>query len=44
MILGNQKHHFIVRFETYFDILQYLGMDRECNRQTDRQTDRQNRL
>jgi len=35
---GNQKDRSIVRCEMYFDILNRLDVDHQCDRQTDRQT------
>jgi len=36
---GNQKDRSIVRCEMYFDVLNRLHVDHECERRTDRQTD-----
>ena len=42
--LENQKHHCIVWYTKYFDTLNRLGVDHQCDRRTDRPTDgRRNR-
>ena len=38
------SHPSLVRYEMYFDILNRLGVDRQCDRRTDRQTDRMDGL
>jgi len=34
------SHHSLTWFDIYFDIMNLVGVDHECDWQTDRQTDR----